>query len=128
MEAGWGQHKQRKIQRLQTSCSRKPVRIAFESSRHAREPFYSPFLPKLIEDLEGIQRLADAGYDSKTNYRAVKDIDAEPVIASNPKRGKRKKIKHAQLLKNRRYVVEQFNGHIKANVLKQCWIRPRGSG
>jgi hypothetical protein len=23
-------------------------------------------------------------------------------------------------------VVEQFNGHIKANVLKQCWIRPRG--
>jgi hypothetical protein len=23
-------------------------------------------------------------------------------------------------------VVEQFNGHIKANVLKQCWIMPRG--
>ena len=70
--------------------------------------------------------LADAGYDSKSNYSAVKDIDAQLVIASNPRRGKRKKIKYAELLKTRRYVVEQFNGHIKANVLKQCWMRPRG--
>lgn len=23
-------------------------------------------------------------------------------------------------------MVEQFNGHIKANVLKGCWVRPRG--
>ena len=23
-------------------------------------------------------------------------------------------------------MVEQFNGHIKDNVLKQCWLRPRG--
>ncbi len=22
--------------------------------------------------------------------------------------------------------VEQFNGHIKANVLKKCWVRPKG--
>ena len=43
----------------------------------------SPFLPKLIADLDADYVLADAGYDSKTNYRAVKDIDAEPVIASN---------------------------------------------
>lgn len=48
------------------------------------------------------------------------------LIASNPRRGKRKKIKYAKLLKTRSYVVEQFNGHIKANVLKQCWIRPKG--
>jgi len=23
-------------------------------------------------------------------------------------------------------VVEQFNGHIKANVLKECWLWPKG--
>ena len=23
-------------------------------------------------------------------------------------------------------MVEQFNGHIKANVLRECWVRPRG--
>jgi IS5 family transposase len=76
--------------------------------------------------LEADYVLADAGYDSKTNHRAVKAIDASPVIAPNPRRGKRKKIKHVKLLKTKRYVVEQFNGHVKANVLKGCWIRPRG--
>jgi hypothetical protein len=34
----------------------------------------SPFLPKLIEDLEADFVLADAGYDSKKNIRAVKDV------------------------------------------------------
>jgi hypothetical protein len=50
----------------------------------------------------------------------------EQVIASNPRRGKRKRIKHGELLKTERYVVEQFNGHIKDIVLKECWIRPKG--
>jgi IS5 family transposase len=86
----------------------------------------SPFLPKLIEDLEAAYVLADAGYDSKTNSKAARVINAEPVIAPNPRRGKRKKIKHVELLKKRRYIVEQFNGHMKANVLKECWVRPRG--
>jgi len=86
----------------------------------------SLFLPGLLEDLEADYVLADAGYDSKTNDRAVRVIDAEPVIASNPRRGKRKKIKHVKLLKAKRYVVEQFNGHLKANVLKECWMRPKG--
>ena len=86
----------------------------------------SLFLPGLLEDLEADYVLADAGYDSKTNDRAVRVIDAEPVIASNPRRGKRKKIKHVKLLKVKRYVGEQFNGHLKANVLKECWMRPKG--
>jgi transposase len=86
----------------------------------------SPFLPRLIEDLEANYVLADAGYDSKTNSEAVKAIDATPVIAANSRRGKRKKIKFAKLLKNRRYVVEQFNGHLKVDVLKGCWVRPKG--
>ncbi len=23
-------------------------------------------------------------------------------------------------------MVEQFNGHLKANVLRNCWVRPKG--
>ena len=85
-----------------------------------------PFCPTLIEDLEADYVLADANYDSKANVKVVNAIDAKPVIAPNPRRGKRKKIRYAELLKARRYVVEQFNGHMKENVLKECWVRPRG--
>jgi hypothetical protein len=27
-------------------------------------------------------------------------------------------------LKAKRYVVEQFNGHVKDGLLKRCWMRP----
>jgi transposase len=87
----------------------------------------SPFLPKLIEDLEAEYVLADAGYNSKRNIKAVKDIGAVPVIADNPRRrGKRNKHGCSELLREKRYVIEQFNGHFKDNVLKRCWLRPRG--
>jgi transposase len=86
----------------------------------------SPLLPGLLEDLESEYVLADAGYDSKRNIKAVKAMGAEPVIACNPRRGRRRKIKHGELLKAKRYLVEQFNGHVKDNVLKRCWTRPRG--
>ena len=48
------------------------------------------------------------------------------VSRTNPRRGKRRKMKHSELLRANRHVVEQFNGHAKDNVLKECWIRPRG--
>jgi transposase len=86
----------------------------------------SPLLPLLLEDLEAQYVLADAGYDSKRNIKAVEAMGAEPVIASNPRRGKCRKINHGELLKAKRYLVEQFNGHVKDNVLKQCWTRPKG--
>ena len=87
----------------------------------------SPFLPKLIEDLEANYVLADAGYNSKRNLKAVKGIGAVPVIADNPRRrGKEHKIECYELLKEKRYVIEQFNGHFKDNVLRHCWLRPRG--
>ena len=73
----------------------------------------------MLEDLEADYVLADADYDSKRKLKAAKAIGAEPVIASNPKRDKRKKVKHAVLLRTKRYVVEQFNGHIKASVLRE---------
>jgi len=126
MEAGWGHTSRGKFRGFKLHSAVNQSGLPLRAVVTPGNRYDSPFLPKLIEDLEADYVLADAGYDSKTNYRAVKDIDAEPVIASNPRRGKRKKIKHAKLLKTRRYVVEQFNGHIKANVLKQCWIRPRG--
>jgi transposase len=87
----------------------------------------SPFLSKLIEDLEADYVLADAGYNSKRNLKAVRDMGALPVIADNPRRrGKTRKIECCELLKQKRYVVEQFNGHFKDNVLRRCWLRPRG--
>lgn len=56
--------------------------------------YYPPFLPKLIDDLEASYVLANAGYDPKTNDRAVKVIVAKSVIASNPRWGKRRKVEH----------------------------------
>jgi hypothetical protein len=54
-------------------------------------------------------------------------MGAEPVIADNPrKKGKNRKIECSRLLREKCYVVEQFNGHVKDNVLDECWIRPRG--
>ena len=35
-------------------------------------------------------------------------------------------IEPSEFLRKQRYVVEQFNGHIKDNVLGECWIWPRG--
>ena len=50
-----------------------------------------------------------------------------PVIADNPRRKSRAcKLKSNVLLRTNRYVVEQFNGHLKDNVLGECWLWPRG--
>ncbi len=126
MEAGWGHTSRGKFRGFKLHAAVNQLGLPLRAVVTPGNRYDSPFLPGLIEDLEADYVLADAGYDSKTNYRAVKEIDAKPVIASNPRRGKRKKTKHAKFLNTRRYVVEQFNGHIKANVLKQCWVRPRG--
>ena len=89
--------------------------------------FDSIFLPKLIEDLEADYVLADAGYHSLENLKAVRNIGAEPIIAVNPRRkGKECKVSNAVFFGGRRYPVEQFNCHVKHNILKYCWSRPRG--
>jgi transposase len=126
MEAGWGHTSRGKFRGFKLHAAVNQLGLPLKAVVTPGNRYDSPFLPGLIEDLEADYVLADAGYDSKTNKEAVKTIDAEPVIACNPRRGKRKKIKHVKLLKAKRYVVEQFNGHFKANVLKQCWVRPRG--
>jgi len=126
MEARWGYTGRGKFRGFKLHAAVNQLGLPLRAMVTPGNRYDSLFLPGLIEDLEADYVLADAGYDSKTNKRAVKAIDAEPVIASNPRRGKRKKIKHAKLLKTKRYVVEQFNGHIKANILKECWVRPKG--
>jgi transposase len=89
--------------------------------------FDGPYLPKLIEDLEADYVLADGAYNSKVNFQAVKDINAKPVIADNPrKKGKGCKVESCELLRTMRYVVEQFNELIKDDVLDGCWLWPRG--
>jgi len=86
----------------------------------------SPLLPSLLEDLEADYVLADAGYDSDENREAVSSMGAEPVIAVNPRRGTRGGIRHGVLLREKRHLVEQFNGLVKGSMLRGCWVRPRG--
>src|SRR4030043_724029 len=87
----------------------------------------SPFFPKLIEDLEADYVLADAGYHSLQNIKAVRDMGAKPIIAVNPRRkGKEGKVTNAEFFRGRRYPAEQFNSHSKHNVLRGCWVRPKG--
>jgi transposase len=58
--------------------------------------FDSIFLPKLIDDLEAQYVLADAGYHSLNNIKAVKAMGAIPIIAVNPRRkGKEGKVSNA---------------------------------
>jgi transposase len=126
MEAGWGHTSRGKFRGFKLHAAVNQEGLPLRAMVTAGNRYDSPFLPKLIEDLEADYVLADAGYDSKANARAILAIGAKPVIASNPRRGKRRKIRYAELLVARRYVVEQFNGHLKDNVLKECWVRPRG--
>ena len=121
-----GSHRQREIQGFKLHAAVNQLGLPLRALVTPGNRYDSPFFPKLIEDLEADYVLADAGYDSKVNRKAAKASNAEPVIAPNSRRGKRKKIKHVGLLKSERYVIEQFNGNIKANVLKDCWVRPKG--
>jgi transposase len=126
MEADWGYTSRGKFRGFKLHAAVNQLGLPLRAVVTPGNRYDSPFLPKLIEDLEADYVLADAAYDSKKNIRAVEVIDAESVIACNPRRGKRRKIKHSRLLKTKRYVIEQFNGHVKINVLDECWIRPRG--
>jgi len=126
MDAGWGHTSRGKFRGFKLHAAVNQLGLPLKAVITPGNRYDSPFLPRLIEDLEADYVLADAGYDSKANARAVNAIDAKPVIAPNPRRGKRRKIKYAKLLKTRCYVVEKFNGHIKENVLKKCWVRPKG--
>jgi transposase len=127
MEARWGHTGRGKFRGFKLHAAVNQLGLPLRALVTPGNCYDGPFLPKLIEDLEADYVLADAGYCSKRNIRAVRDMGAVPVIADNPrKKGKSRKIEPCELLRKRRYVVEQFNGHIKDNVLDECWTWPRG--
>src|SRR4030042_6630976 len=127
MEAEWGHTSRGKFRGFKLHTAVNQLGLPLRALVTSGNCFDSPFLQKLIEDLEADYVLADAGYCSKRNNEAVRDIGAVPLIADNPrKKGKSCKVKCSELLKAKRYVVEQFNGHVKGNVLDGCWIRPKG--
>ena len=126
MEAEWGHTGRGKFRGFKLHAAVNQLGLPLRALVTPGNKYDSPFLPKLIEDLEADYVLADAGYCSKRNNKAVKDIGAVPVIADNPrKKGKGRKIKCSELLKAKRYVIEQFNGHVKDNVLIKCWLWQR---
>jgi IS5 family transposase len=127
MEARWGHTGRGKFRGFKLHAAVNQLGLPLRALITPGNCYDSPFLPKLIEDLEADYVLADAGYCSKRNIKAVREMGAVPLIADNPrKRGRSRKIEPCELLRKKRYVVEQFNGHIKANVLGKCWIWPRG--
>lgn len=126
MEADWGYTSRGKFRGFKLHAAVNQLGLPLRALVTPGNRYDGPFLPKLIEDLEADYVLGDAAYDSKRNKIAVKSIDAVPVFACNPRRGRRRRVKHGELLRTKRYVVEQFNGHVKDNVLDDCWVRPKG--
>ena len=127
MDAQWGHTSRGKFRGFKLHTAVNQVGLPLRALVTPGNRYDGPFLPKLIEDLETDYVLADAAYCSKANFKAVRAINAKPAIADNPrKKGKEYKAQADVLLKTKRYVVEQFNGLIKDNVLDECWIRPRG--
>jgi putative transposase len=126
MEARWGHTCRGKFRGFKLHAAVNQLGLPLKAKLTPGNRYDSPFLPDLIDDLEAEYVLADAGYDSKRNIRAAFVIGAKPVIASNPRRGKPRKVENKELLNAKRYLVEQFNGHLKANILKECWVRPKG--
>lgn len=127
MEAQWGHTSRGKFRGFKLHAVVNQLGLPLRALVTPGNRYDGPFLPKLIEDLEADYVLADAAYSSRTNFKAVIAINAKPVIADNPRRkGKSCKIESDRLLRTKRYVIEQFNGLIKDNVLNECWLWPRG--
>jgi IS5 family transposase len=127
MEAKWGFTCRGPIKGFKLHVAVNQLGLPLKAIVTPANRFDSIFLPQLIEDIEAQYVLADAGYHSLENLRAVKAMGAVPVIAVNPRRkGKEGKVSNAEFFGGRRWPVEQFNGHCKANVLRGCWVRPRG--
>jgi len=127
MEAQWGHTSRGKFRGFKLHAAVNQLGLPLRALVTPGNRFDGPYLPRLIEDLEAEYVLADGAYHSKANFKAVEAINARPVIADNPRRkGKSRKTASDVLLKSKRYLVEQFNGLIKDNVLDECWLWPRG--
>jgi hypothetical protein len=127
MEAEWGHTGRGKFRGFKLHAAVNQLGLPLRALVTPGNRFDGPFLPKLIEDLEADCVLADGAYCSKRNFKAVEAINAKPIIADNPrKKGKGRKLESDEFLRTKRYVIEQFNGLVKDDVLDECWLRPRG--
>ena len=126
LEAGWGFTGRGPFRGFKLHAAVNQLGLPLKGKVTAGNRYDGPLLPSLLENLEAEYVLADAAYDSKANREAVRRMGAEPVIAVNPRRGVRRRLKHRKLFR-KRYLVEQFNGLIKNHVLKGCWTRPKGT-
>ena len=123
MEAEWGYTSRGKFRGFKLHAAVNQLGLPLRAIVTPGNRNDGPFLPKLIEDLEADYVLADGAYNSKANFKAVRAINAIPVIADNPrKKGKERKVESDVLLRTKRYLIEQFNGLIKEDVLDGCWV------
>jgi hypothetical protein len=110
MEAEWGYTSRGKFRGFKLHAAVNQYGLPLRAIVTRGNKFDGPFLPELIEDLEANYVLADGAYCSRRNFKAVRDMGGVQVIADNPrKKGKSRKIESDTLLKNKRYVIEQFN-------------------
>lgn len=70
-----------------------------------------PQLPALIEGLTPTAVLADKGYDSDANCKAIRQLGAEPCIP--PRKNRTEPITYDRHLYGERNVVERFFARIK---------------
>jgi len=127
MEARWGFSSRGPFKGFKLHVAVNQLGLPLKAIVTPGNRFDSVFLPELIEDIEAEFVLADAGYHSLRNIKAVEDMGAKPVIAVNPRqKGKESKVSNAEFFRGKRCPVEQFNCHAKHNVLRGCWVRPRG--
>lgn len=80
------------------------------------------YFEKLLVDTSKV--LGDAGYDSRKNREIARSRGTEPLIARNP-RNSGKEFRTPELLKKKRYLVEQFNS-IEKTTLEGAWKRFKG--
>ena len=127
MEAKWGFSSRGPFKGFKLHAVVNQLGLPLRATVSSGNRFDAIFLPQLIEDLEAQFVLADAGYHSLKNIQAVEAMGAVPVIAVNPRqKGKQNKVSNADFFRGKRYPVEQFNSHIKHNVLQGRWVRPKG--
>jgi hypothetical protein len=87
MEAKWGHTSRGKLRGFKLHAAVNQLGLPLQAIVTPGNRYDSPFLSGIIDDLAADYVLADACYDSKTDNKAVKAIDAKPVIAFNPRRG-----------------------------------------
>jgi hypothetical protein len=74
MEAGWGHTSRGKFRGFKLHAAVNQYGLPLRAVVTPGNRYDSPFLPGLILDLEADYVLADAGYDSKSNYRASRTL------------------------------------------------------